>query len=82
MMEYCLKGGVFEGCAVYVSGYPVVVEYWGALSIIKSVINNGEEEKGMSTHNLLMIHIIRRTSNPRIIPPTLPYQLQKIVDAG
>ena len=28
-----------------------------------------------------MIHIIRRTRNPRIIPPTLPNKLQEVVHA-
>ena len=31
VVEDVFEGGVFEGCAVYVAGYPVVVEDGGAL---------------------------------------------------
>ncbi len=31
-MEYSLKRRVFEGGTVYITGYPVVVEDWGALT--------------------------------------------------
>lgn len=30
-MEYFLKRRIFEGGTVYIAGYPVVVEDWGAL---------------------------------------------------
>ena len=31
VVEYSLEWSVFKGCAVDISGYPVVVEYWGPL---------------------------------------------------
>jgi len=35
MVEYSFEGRIFEGCSVYVSSYPVVIEYGSTLRKIR-----------------------------------------------
>jgi hypothetical protein len=53
VMEYSLKGRIFEGCTVYVPSYPVIVEDGRSLGIESTVDKRiGDEGRTRSSWNM------------------------------
>lgn len=82
VVEDLLEGGVFERCTIDVSRDPIVVEHRCTL---RQPLATSDELLGRrlgATHNVVVVHVIRRTGDTRILPPRLPDQLEQIIHAG
>ena len=76
VVENLLKRCILQCRSVDVSCNPIIVKDRSALNqAIRCVVLHREE----LAHNVIMVHIIRCTCDPRVLSPALPDQLQQII---